>query len=730
MSPFPNTRLVCISNFSVSTYSGMLPGVLAGDYEPSEMTIDLVKLCSAAGATLILDDVVGLDRDQQRLLFISRPPLPFDVLCVGIGSVPTIEAEVERGAPLVPIKPMQTFQDRLSDQLNSVMKCSPQPGIKIAIVGGGVAGVEVAMCLPGFLSTIATDNDEAVDTVFNLTLIQKNDDLLPAQSRGLRDRARQRLSERNVEVLCGQSVERVATDHLAFNNGKTVPADVVIWATGAKAPELLRNFGLPTDERGFLLTNRTLRTTADLPIFAVGDSGTIDDEHLPKAGVYAVRQGPVLWENLRQLLDGQPLKPYRPQGRFLKLLNCGDGTAIGEYGSISFQGAWAWKLKDWIDTRFVEKFQNLPAMDMAEAETPMRCHGCGSKIASGDLFDVLGEVGRPDDLPVGMADYDDAAVIRVGNGQDLVLTTDFFPMPLDDAYLSGRIAALHAMNDIYAMGAEPTAAMALVTLPSGQPRDQRRLLQELLHGAQQEFEASGTSLAGGHTSQGFEATIGFSIVGDPWGARVCRKGSLSSGDPKTQSDFSRPLQPSDLLLLTKPLGTGVLLAAYRRAECEADWYSSLLDTLLSHVEHHARLAWKLGAHWMTDVSGFGLSNHLLELLRGQLVSAEIDLSTIPLLPGSAELSASGIESSLYAANREAAISRMHISPEHKGDSRLRLLFDPQTCGGLLIALPEEAAIEFLQKCEADSPKPVAIGRIISGSEPGCIEVTESSGTHT
>jgi hypothetical protein len=147
--------------------------------------------------------------------------------------------------------------------------------------------------------------------------------------------------------------------------------------------------GLPLDEEGFLLTEATLKTTADAPVFAVGDAGTIRNQPVPKAGVYAVRQGPVLWENLRRALRGEPLKPYRPQQRFLKLLNRGDGTALGEYGQTSFEGAWAWRLKDWIDVRFVEKYQNLEPMPMEGDASPMRCHGCGSKLASTSLFRAL-----------------------------------------------------------------------------------------------------------------------------------------------------------------------------------------------------------------------------------------------------------------------------------------------------------------------------------------------------
>lgn len=359
MSPLPDAQLVCVSRFPVSTYSGMLPGTLAGDYVPEQMTIDLVRLSAAAGAVLILDEVTGLDLAARRLLFQEHPPLHFDALSIGIGSVPAMAAEIVDEAPLVAIKPMQTFRRRLAQRLQLVLADEHRGQISVAVVGGGVAGVEVALCLRGFLAEVAAKDRRAGEVEFLLTLVQRNDQILPDCSQALRRRALRQLSAAGIRVETASAVRQVATDRLILENGAPLPADLVVWSTGAAPPPLLKELGLPLDERGFLLTDRTLKSTADAPIFAVGDSGTILDEKLAKAGVFAVRQGPILWENLRRVLEGDPLQSYRPQRRFLKLLNCGDGTALGEYGSIAFHGRWVWKLKDWIDTRFVEMYQTF-----------------------------------------------------------------------------------------------------------------------------------------------------------------------------------------------------------------------------------------------------------------------------------------------------------------------------------------------------------------------------------
>lgn len=726
MDPLPDARLVCVSDFAYSTYSGMLPGVLAGDYRPDQMTIDLVRLCSAAGALLLGDEVTGLDHSRNQLRFRSRPPLRFDALSVGIGSIPRIDAEIAASAPVIPIKPMQTFRNRVRGQLaDSLPKIDGRP-FRVAVVGGGVAGVEVSMCLPHFLETAAKELGRG-DAKWQMMLIQSGEEIAPKVSPALRRRIERQLLKRGVKVHCGRQVDRATREGVRLEDGSSLPADLIVWATGAAAPDLLGKLELPVDERGFLLTDQTLKTIADLPVFAVGDTGTLAGDDVPKAGVFAVRQGPVLWTNLQRILTNRPLEQYHPQRRFLKLLNCGDQTALGEYGSIAVHGAWVWKLKDWIDSRFVDKYQNLSPMKMND-EGVMRCHGCGSKVAPADLFEVLREPGdgtddsaRPsDDVKVGLDQFDDAAVVCIDGETDVVLTSDFFPAPFDDGYLSGRLAALHAMSDIYAMGAEPTSAMMLATLQTGAAGAQRELFGDLLAGCRREFDRSGTSLVGGHTTEGPETTIGFSVIGKPWGHRLCRKGSRG---PTSRNEPA--VQPGDCLVLTKPLGTGVLLAGHRRAVCCADWLEALLESMLEPISVDARMAWELGPGAMTDVSGFGLAAHLLELLPDGSMSAEIDISAVPVLPGALELASEGITSSLDPGNRRAAESRLQVTDQAESHPAFPLLFDPQTCGGLLIVFSETAAERFLDTAGGRDRSIRVIGRVHSDEPPGTLRIVSS-----
>lgn len=355
-------RLTCVSNFPTATYSGMLPGVLSGQYEPARMRIELPALCRQAGAELLVGDVTAIDVPGRRLCFRDGPEshaeLPWDLLSVGIGSVPE-RGEARWDEQTLPIKPMQTFLPRLLDRLERLRRqvaagelaFSRQRPLRVTIVGGGAGGLEIAFCLPARLRR------ELGNVATELTLVDAHDELGSPFSPRTARLIRQTLDERGVLLRLGARVSSAANGCVELVSGEAWPADLTLWATGATAPPLLASAGLPIDDRGFLLTDRTLRSTAGAPVFAVGDAGTIHSERLPKAGVYAVRQAPILWENLCRLLADRPPIPYRPQRRFLKLLNTGDGRAILDYGPLGIHARWCWWWKDRIDRRFVRQYQ-------------------------------------------------------------------------------------------------------------------------------------------------------------------------------------------------------------------------------------------------------------------------------------------------------------------------------------------------------------------------------------
>jgi selenide,water dikinase len=704
MSPLDGVRLTCVSNFGVATYSGMLPGTLAGLYPPERMEIDLLRLCAAAGARLLRTEITGLDLEGRRLLCDDRPAIPFDVLSIGIGSVPK-GMDRQADAAVVPIKPMQDFIRRLDERLQVLDRRASVAPIEIAVVGGGAGGVEIACCLPTHLAR------GWPNLRFRLALIDRGAEILPGAAAGAVSLARRLLAERGVELLFNRSVERVSQGELFFDDGSSRPVDLAVWAAGAAAPLLLGQLGLPRDEDGFLLTRPTLQTVAEAPIFVVGDSATCAQHPRPKAGVYAVRQGPILWENIRRTLNRQPLVAYRPQKGFLSLLATGDGRAILSYKGFAAHAAWCWKLKDYIDGRFMDKYQDyrphamLGAASAGPRSFVPRCAGCGGKVGSSVLSKVLARLDVPasEHVLVGLQTPDDAAILRPVDGRPVIATVDFFTAFIDDPYLVGRVAALNAMSDVFALGGRPLAALAMVTIPPGKGHQQEQLLYELLAGGVRELRGAGATLVGGHTIEGDQLTVGYTLLGDTTAAPT----RLKSG-----------LRPGDKLLLTKPLGSGIVLAAQMRAVCRAEWMESLCGVMLASNQPAARLAAQFDVGGMTDVTGFGLAGHLLEMLRASRVSAEVDLAALPLLPGVPELVSQGIESTLAPANRAAEAEIVWACGAQRTDGRVALgaaadaresvLFDPQTSGGLLIGLRPADVEPFVARLSAEGALPCAV----------------------
>lgn len=694
MKPIPDARLTCVSNFSVATYSGMLPGVLAGQYDTSRMEIDLVRLCASAGARLIVDEVVGLDQEAKRLQFETRPPLAFDLLSIGIGSVPHCDGVESMDDTVLAIKPMQTFIDRFTTRLHQVAANRSDGPVRITVVGGGAGGVEIAFCLPSRVRSTL----EGIEA--EVTLVNASDKLIAGTIEKTSIVARRELESRGGRLVFGRRVVKVSEQIVTLDNGEEISADIVLWATSAVAPPLLASLDLPTDQKGFLLTRPTLQSTGSKSIFAVGDSGTIEQSRTPKAGVYAVRQGPYLWENLARSLRGDTLQEYEPQKGFLKLFNTGDGKAIGEYKGFSFHNRWAWKLKDRIDARFMDMYQDysqLPMMPFSQGETAatqMRCAGCGGKVGGSVLSKVLERLDIPasEHVLLGLDAPDDAAIVQSPGGRPLTVTVDFFAAPLDDPYLVGRIAALNAASDVFALGAQPIAALASASIPVGPPRKQEQLLYELLAGGLEEFKKMDATLVGGHTIEGPQLTVGFTMLADS-----------TSNAPLTKAG----LRVGDKLILTKPLGSGILLAAHMQASCSAEAMDVLLPTMLLSNQPAASLVREFGISGVTDVTGFGFAGHLLEMLRASQVACELHLDEILLLPGVHDLAKEGLESTLAPANR-AAETDIRVSESARGLPQYVSLFDPQTCGGLLLGVREADVEAVLERLADQSDVPAAV----------------------
>jgi selenide,water dikinase len=438
----------------------------------------------------------------------------------------------------------------------------------------------------------------------------------------------------------------------------------------------------------------------DPRIFAAGDVATMPAHPREKAGVYAVRQGPALAANLRLALAGKEPRRAVPQRRGLALIGTGDRRAVASRGRFAAEGAYLWHLKHRIDRRWMRRYRELPDMMPEPDAAAMRCGGCAAKVPAAVLGRVLAELcpAAGETVAIGLDRPDDAALIAFPGAPPLLQTVDFFRAMVDDPYVFGRIAANHALGDIYAMGGRPETALAVATLPPGHREIVEHDLYQMLRGALDVLEAAGATLVGGHSAEAAEMGLGFAVTGRaPPSGKLLRKGGLC---------------PGDRLILTKPLGTGVILAADARARAPA---RAVADALAAMQQSSAAAAACLAAHGAaaaTDVTGFGLLGHLLEMLRAASVDAVIDPDAIPALDGAPELVAQGIASSLDADNRAALLALDGAGRMHP---KVPLLVDPQTAGGLLAGLAADRAEECLEALLGRGCRAALIGRVEPGS---------------
>lgn len=636
MRPVSGLRLTLINPGPTAPYSGMLPGFVAGHYPRAALDIDLVRLARFAGARLVLGAADGIDLAARAVHVPGRPPIGYDLLSldIGIGSgLSDLPGFAEHG---IAAKPLGPFADAWT-----ALRAGTGP-VNIAVIGAGLGGVELAMAMAYALR----DRDGQVHLIGPATALAE----LSPRARRL---VRKGLAARGV---CWRETKATALDAqgLTLACGTHIAADFTVSAAGARPWEWLAQTGLPL-EAGFVRVNRDLLVEGHEDIFAAGDCAHLTHAPRPKAGVFAVRAAPILAHNIAARCAGRPTKPFMPQRDYLKLVSLGDKSAVAEKFGLSLSHPLLWRLKDRIDRKFMRGLQDLPVMTGLNA--PL-CGGCGAKIGAEVLRESIAS------LPKQRADVirapgDDAALLRIG-GTTQVLTCDHLRALMLDPWLFARIAARHALGDVLAMGAAPQAVLAQITLPRMAPHMQARTMGEVMAAARSVFGPAGAEIVGGHSSMGAEMSLGFTLTG------LCETALRRTG-----------AQVGDRLVMTKPLGAGVLFAAEMVGRAEGADVARLWSAL-DHADQSVP-----GARAMTDVTGFGLAGHLWGMLEGGAVAARVALGAVPLHQGALDLTRKGVRSSLFDANRSALIG--HIDPSD--DPRALLLFDPQTAGGMLAALP-------------------------------------------
>lgn len=681
MNPLPGVRITLISPQAMTPYSGMLPGLIAGHYSFEQTHIDLAKLSLWANIRFIQDSVTAIDVASNTLELKNRPAIEFDVVSIDIGSTPnqSIEGSAEYTTP---VKPISEFYQRW----NQIQKQAQQQKIKsLAVVGGGAGSVEVIMAIAFKLKQF--------NASIQYHLITAADDILPGYNRAVIKRVKQQLEKYHIEIHSSTRVARLGQSTIYCQNADSILADEIIWCTQAAGSAWLRQSQIECDDAGFMKVRQTLQSLNYEHIFAAGDIANMVANPRPKAGVYAVRQADTLFQNLRAVLLNKSLVEYKPQDGFLSLLALGEKRATGSKSLLSFSGDWVWRWKNSIDNKFMNQFHQLPVLPMAsstmvvspeliadaektEQHDPLkRCTGCGAKLGAGVLQQVLNDV-------LGDGCYQPQDAVRISHNAEIIYqSVDALKAPVDDPWLFGQIAVNHALSDLYAMNLKPDSAQLIITLPYASQTIQKRQLKALLQGIAMQLESLQCRFVGGHTSEASELSVG----------------SVVNGIQQEADLFSKQgLKPGDMLVISKPLGTGVILAAAMQAKCAGVIFNQAIRSMLQANDQAARVLSKLNAKACTDVTGFGLLGHLHELCLASACSASLNLNAIPFLPGAEELARKNIKSSLFSQNQKT-FEAMQWPDAITQQSRFNLLFDPQTSGGLLAGIAAKTYNELDDK---------------------------------
>ncbi|NEQ98065.1 MAG: selenide, water dikinase SelD [Cyanothece sp. SIO2G6] len=766
MNPIPGVRLTLITDVYHTPYSGMLPGYVAGLYDYDECHIDLRPLCQFAQTRMIVDQAIALDPERNQIHCANHPPISFDFLSVDIGSTPasvTVPGAKEYAIPVKPISQFLTYWETLVQEVEQYVLCTDkstsQSPLHLGIVGGGAGGVELALAIQARLTRIRSAHalDSSVDQIH---LFHRGAELLPERHPKLRRLFQKLMGDRDIHLHLNEEVVAItstsgesnqpepSTYQVMGRSGAQVECDRVFWVTSAAAAPWIAQSGIATDDRGFIQVNDNLQSVSHPHIFAAGDIATMVNYPRPKAGVFAVRQGQPLHDNLRRAVQNQPLRPFQPQKEFLILVGTGEESAIASRGRFTvgpMKRLWQWK--DHIDRQFMQRFTNLTPMKLeggrrkaegggrkaegggrraegrkqkaegrrqkAEIQNSLTpslphsltpCAGCASKVSKSVLQQVLTQL-QPSSssILIGLGAADDAAVIQVPPDMALVQTVDYFRALLNDPFLVGQITTQHCLNDLYAMGAIPHSALAIATLPYALPAKLESTLHLLLAGVITELSAVGAELIGGHTVEGPELGLGLSCNGFAHPEKLWRKGGM---------------QPGDQLILTKPLGIGTLFAADMQLRAKGRWIEAAIATM--RQSHHAAMNClrQHGTTACTDITGFGLAGHLLEMVQAANLSVELQLDALPILSGATITLEQGFFSSLHQPNAQAS-SGLMASADITAHPFYPILFDPQTSGGLLATVPLEQSSACLQQLrQLGYTSSQTIGKVVKNTTSG------------
>ncbi len=674
----PVGMITLVNKSSTTIYSGMFPGVLAGKYKIDEIIIDLRNLASKAGVSFVMAEIDGIAPKKKKLLLAGRPEIEYSSLSLNIGTKTNWNSKFFTPGDknlAVPIKPFSESYKFIIDQDIHKDDSSAKPFV---IIGGGLAGIEIAFSLRKRWPKRPILLKVKFGWKINKNLLKN-------------------LKALNIEIT-------------QKNSSILYPALI---CTGDTSFDWIKDSGLPIDKKGRVLTKKTLQVLNYPELFAVGDCGVIKDHPRPASGVWAVRSAKPLARNLERKSKGLKLEEWKPQRKAIQLLDISSNKkgskAFVSWGKVMF-GPFDFlsRLKELIDKRFISNFDLINDInsEMLSEKEMIKCRGCAAKLAFSPLISALNKL----DLIESSAD-DSIDIGILNSNKILIQSVDGFPSLISDPWLNGRLLAFHACSDIWACGGSVVSAQSVVNLPCLPSKLQQELLFQVLSGLNSALTIQGAKLIGGHTLESRK------VSEEPFSLGIESSLTVNGIIDNKKSFWSKGgMKKGDQILISRPLGTGIIFSALMNGQVKPSIIDSVLKemnksqhVIVNHINQLTNInSYSKIVNACTDITGFGLLGHLSEMLEStnsdqlkmnlEPLKIILELTNIPVYDGVKELLDKGFESTLAPSNeiflrnidgdenlRIELINNESVSKCLTYNSMLKILVDPQTCGPLVIS---------------------------------------------
>ena len=690
--PINGNRITLITNEIDTPYSGMIPGYIEGIYSWRDSHIDLYRLCLKLNVRFIHAEVERVSAHEKEIYFKDRPKIKFDVLSINTG-IQSNNREIKGAAKYcLPVKPISKLANNFLNKITNFKS--------IAFIGGGAGSVELALAIKKRFLNINQD--------IKITIITGKRGLLSTFPQKTKLTSLKTLEKFKIDIIEYKRVLEVKPKQIILSDKSMLKIDKAILSTNSMTPKWLAKSDILLTKDNYILVNKSFQTNYKY-VFASGDVIDFNNQNLKKAGVFAVRSGKPLAINIKQFILGKKLVEYKFNKNYLALIGTSKRSAIATKYNLTFNSRFFFYLKKYIDQNFIKKFSDfkirkkftLEALKtdvlnifvkhkekITDENDIMQCKGCAAKVPLNALKQAL-----PKDI---VSTSEDA--VSVPGQPELYQTVDMISSIITDPFLLGKIAANHSISDMVSVNSKITSAMMILQLPLSKTEINSRDLEQVLLGANEIFKTIDCPLIGGHTMIGKDKDpiIGFSILGQKQKKIKIMKNR-------------RKIKTKDLLILTEKVGSGLIFAGINNYLIDSYFQTDVIKQMIKGNLNFGKISNHLNILSMTDITGFGLANHLLNLIKRDNSKTGLTIypNKIPLFEGVNECLNKDIKSSLFKSNYD--IAQKDIIYKRDKSKLDNILYDPQTVGGIAFIIPQEEKYKHFKVLKENNIKFTEIG---------------------